>query len=701
MPSSRLWPRRSATVVLTLFACFASSIGPVAETSSESAPQNVVVASLERYASGDFDAAVKQLIGAKKVSAVLGAFRKDANAWIDRASDAERAQRISVTGAMSVELLTATFDQHRDEYMRTRGIIEWACERFRRLPPSEVERWFDHGATALAQGSGDHEFIEGYWSGRYRGGSPHARHPVERFPRDNRFQLALATVHVEAQQITTWPLAPASIIHPERGNFTEAETRAAEAMDYTLQALSELFGDPAVGGEARLRSGVLRFLREDTTVAVTDLTAAELSPDPTVRHLAHLMLGTIADREGNADEALKRYKLAYEEVPAATASVALAGRLFRSGAADDAAMVLRTFNSQPPPVDPWEFYGQRDFKSFGAIRQQMRDAVLEVTGRPGTTELPPTATRRMDLPFGATTPVASTSVAVPVLVQASGEPVPDLTIADFALTDSGVSQTITSARVEAKALDVTVIAPETTQNRSGKFETLDVEIAAVASALTPADRLTVMLAGRDPRPFTPPGTRDLIREAALVDRCVPVYDTLARAIMQPAEGDRQRVVILISAGEGRGGFLRTDPVAEIARRANVRLYVANVEWPRQNTYIASAVCPEVGVDFSKDRQDRLRFLDGEETFKGIRLLQNDQKLRLVGIAESTAGREIRPAVFRERTNGSLRDALDESRSAYILRYTPNGVSHTGWHPITVKLTKPGSYEIRVRAGYER
>jgi hypothetical protein len=63
--------------------------------------------------------------------------------------------------------------------------------------------------------------------------------------------------------------------------------------------------------------------------------------------------------------------------------------------------------------------------------------------------------------------------------------------------------------------------------------------------------------------------------------------------------------------------------------------------------------------------------------------------------------KIRPPALRERAHGPLQDAIEESRAAYVLRYTPKGVPATGWHPITVKVTKPGNYDIGVRPGYER
>jgi VWFA-related protein len=686
MLPSPSWLRRAAAASLTLLACLALS---------PQAQQNNVVSSRERYAQGQYDAGVKQLLGTATVSSILKAFRKDAGGWIERAPAAERAQRTAVVGAVSLELFAVTFEQHRDEYVKSRDIIEWACERFRRLPASEVERQFHLAGIALAQGAGDKRFVDGYASSgnNFMPLGSHAEHPTARFPREARFKLALATANPEVQQIATWPLPPGYLVYPALLRIEHQYER--EIISDSLQVLSQLFDDPAVAGEARLRSGVLRFVREDVTVARTDLEHAEQASDPSIRHLAQLMLGTIADQAGDASEAVRRYKLAYETIPAATASVALASRLFRSGAAEDAAAVLRAFDSAPPPPDPWELYGQRDFRSFDVFRHEMRKAVAGVMMRPLPAELP-TVPRAAPLTLTSSR-TATNDVRVPVLVHSDGEPVPDLKAADFSLSDSGVLQNITSVESDARALDLTVVVQETTQTKSGKYQALDTEISALAKALTPADRLTVMLAGRDPRPFTPPGTRNLVRESELQRRCQPVYDTLARAPMQPALPDRQRVVILMTAGEGRGGFLSTRPAAEIARWANARLYVARLDNLSSGKYIAEAVCPAVSMDFSKEREDRLRFL----ATGGGRSAGNDQFERLAAIAESTGGREIRAALFRESTVGPLRDMLEEVRGSYVLRYTSRGVPESGWHPLTVKVTRPGSYDIRARTGYER
>jgi hypothetical protein len=299
-----------------------------------------------------------------------------------------------------------------------------------------------------------------------------------------------------------------------------------------------------------------------------------------------------------------------------------------------------------------------------------------------------------------------TGVGVPVAVRLRGEPVPGLRGTDFVLTDSGVPQEIVAVDAASMPLDLTVVAQETVHTGAYGLATFEEEIAALAKSTRPADRFTVRFAGRDQRALMPP--LPLVRKdvAAVDSGCVPVYDTLARAMIEPTASDRERVVILVAVGEGSGGFLSTIPVREIAQRANVRLYVVSVEptisITTHRSDVAYSMCPLPAVDWSQDRHDRLRDIDRlSSPDDQWHQLWADGRDRLVEIAELTGGREVRPGVFTRGSAGPLRDVLDEIRGSYVLRYTPKGVPDAGWHPIGVKITRPGSYDLRVRAGYQR
>ena len=298
-----------------------------------------------------------------------------------------------------------------------------------------------------------------------------------------------------------------------------------------------------------------------------------------------------------------------------------------------------------------------------------------------------------------------TGIAVPVTVRSRGGAVQGLAAQDFVLTDNGVPQEIVAVDAATLPLDLTVVAQETIRTGGYGYGTFEKEIAAVAASSRPGDQISVRFVGRDQRALTPP--LPPVREdiAALDRQCIPVYDTLARALMEPTAADRQRVVVLITVGEGEGGSLSTTPVREIAQRANVRLYVVSIEpstAQKYRGYVAYSMCPDPAVAWSRDRQDRLRHISRMRMpFEQAHQLWADGKNRLVEIADLTGGREVRPTILTHGTTGPLREVFDEVRGSYVLRYTPKGVLETGWHPITVKIAREGGYDLRVRPGYQR
>lgn len=46
----------------------------------------------------------------------------------------------------------------------------------------------------------------------------------------------------------------------------------------------------------------------------------------------------------------------------------------------------------------------------------------------------------------------------------------------------------------------------------------------------------------------------------------------------------------------------------------------------------------------------------------------------------------------------LAGAIEEFRTRYVLRYTPTGVAHDGWHDLSVRV-KGKKYDVRARKGY--
>jgi hypothetical protein len=54
----------------------------------------------------------------------------------------------------------------------------------------------------------------------------------------------------------------------------------------------------------------------------------------------------------------------------------------------------------------------------------------------------------------------------------------------------------------------------------------------------------------------------------------------------------------------------------------------------------------------------------------------------------------------EKAPEALSEIIADFRSSYVLRYSPRGVGPAGWHELGVKVTRPGSFKVRARKGYE-
>jgi hypothetical protein len=65
----------------------------------------------------------------------------------------------------------------------------------------------------------------------------------------------------------------------------------------------------------------------------------------------------------------------------------------------------------------------------------------------------------------------------------------------------------------------------------------------------------------------------------------------------------------------------------------------------------------------------------------------------------TTGGEILQIDQDEQLSQAFITALQNFRTAYVLRYTPTGVAAPGWHEVTVKV-KSKNYNIRARRGYQ-
>jgi VWFA-related protein len=298
---------------------------------------------------------------------------------------------------------------------------------------------------------------------------------------------------------------------------------------------------------------------------------------------------------------------------------------------------------------------------------------------------------------------STTGVSHHVIVQRDGRGVQDLRAEDFLLTDTGITQQITVVDAAGVPLDISLVSEGVRYVTSTTF---DREMAEVANQARPEDRVRVVLIDDDQREQRVGSAYALLEAAARRRTCVPVYDALARVLMRPTDPGRQHVIVLLTVSEGSGSVLSSAQVMEVAKRSNARVYALisldAFGATGSRPWVSDVKCARLDRDLSADGKARLRQLESiSSSSEQVRELWLDSKNRLVQIAKVTGGAELRPAVLTRSITGPVREALEDARSGYILRYTATNVPETGWHPITVKINRPGNYQVQVRPGYQR
>jgi hypothetical protein len=70
----------------------------------------------------------------------------------------------------------------------------------------------------------------------------------------------------------------------------------------------------------------------------------------------------------------------------------------------------------------------------------------------------------------------------------------------------------------------------------------------------------------------------------------------------------------------------------------------------------------------------------------------------VEAAQATGGTAYSPDEFAD-LDQALARVFEDFRRRYVLYHRPSSVKPEGWHEITVRISRPGSYTIRARRGY--
>jgi len=256
-------------------------------------------------------------------------------------------------------------------------------------------------------------------------------------------------------------------------------------------------------------------------------------------------------------------------------------------------------------------------------------------------------------------------VSVSVSVKEGNVPVTGLTEDDFVLTDNGVRQTIASLSVETLPIDVTLMLDASRSVEGARLERMKAAVLDTADLIAPEDRLRLIAIQHQLNqvfPFQPGGQRPPV-EALYAEGGTALFDALAAAMMRASEIDRRQLIVAYTDGQDTISVLDQDVVYGIA--GNTDAVVHLVVPVRETGRNARSEVPNAGV--------------------------------LEALAGRTGGQMFLVDAAASITDG-FRQAIDEFRRSYVLRYLPTGVEEAGWHDIEVTVPS-GQYELRWRRGY--
>jgi tetratricopeptide (TPR) repeat protein len=340
-----------------------------APTYPQAAPQ--IIALLDRYDAGEFNAVVDAFAGIDDVEDARKTLEKHGAAWTEALGPAAVPRRRLVAATFALEFANARMT---DEWARLRSLVEWGCGLVRSGPPTDGERAWQLASIAIAQRAADWDLLRdkdartprGFVRAKWPRGD-HARHAVEQFPGDP--EVAFAREQVEAAlALPPWP----------RGGLRPPVLAGNHSFDVlaksAVEGLQPFLETPPQREEAYLWIGLLQSLSLGRPGdGLAHLAIASQSRDPFIVYLAHYAAGRLAAEAGRPTDAIRHYRAALDALPGAqSASLSLASLLFMAGSADEAYEVMRHSLDAPVILDPFKYYGFGSYRRLHGYLQSLR-----------------------------------------------------------------------------------------------------------------------------------------------------------------------------------------------------------------------------------------------------------------------------------------------------------------------------------------
>jgi VWFA-related protein len=274
--------------------------------------------------------------------------------------------------------------------------------------------------------------------------------------------------------------------------------------------------------------------------------------------------------------------------------------------------------------------------------------------------------------FRVTTAVVSVSVSV----KRGNSVIANLKAADFTLTDSGVPQTLEAVSIESIPIDATLFL-DTSGSTAGKLDEMQHDVRTIMQMLRPGDRFRLLTIGDAVTvaiPWVAAGTKvDVSFEA--VGGISLIHDALMLGLLHHADPGRRHLIVGMTDRRDCGSVVPAALLLDLAARSDAVMHL---------------------VDYSGgggDSHYRVRGCSPQARPDGDAIITQ--------AAERTGGElHTQSRFFRGSSIArAFRTIFDDFRQSYVLRYSPRGVTATGWHPIVVSVPAAKNATIRARQGY--
>ncbi|MGH9409101.1 MAG: VWA domain-containing protein [Vicinamibacterales bacterium] len=265
-------------------------------------------------------------------------------------------------------------------------------------------------------------------------------------------------------------------------------------------------------------------------------------------------------------------------------------------------------------------------------------------------------------------------VRVDVSVMRGRTPVAGLTAQDFALTDNGAPEKVTSVTLEQLPISVMLVLDTSGSVAGAELAHLVDAGQQLVRALRPDDRAALITFSQQVRVDV-----RLTRDAASVRRALAglhghgttsLNDAIHVALtLQPLDTSRCLIVVF-SDGADNYSWTRAAALADEVKHSTAVIHAIELRSDTPPPLTSAVLEPQLAV-------------------AGVPTLQAVTSQSGGRVWSATSPRDLRTL---------FTDALQEMRARYLLTYSPAGPPQPGWHTLKVSLTRVRA-QVTARPGY--